>query len=64
MVLFRGPVGWVKNKNSITFSLLHLLNLVLRKVKKFELSRFLSNRNNAEGGASEAPPLPGRVKGY
>ena len=36
MDLFRGPVGGVKNKNSIKIFLLHLLNLVLRKVKKFE----------------------------
>ena len=34
--LFRGPVGGVKNKNSIQFLFQHLLNFVLGKVKKFE----------------------------
>ena len=36
MDLFRGPVGGVKNKNSIKLLFQHLLNLVLGKVEKFE----------------------------
>ena len=36
MDLFRGPVGGVKNKNSINFFFIAFAQLGLRKVKKFE----------------------------
>ena len=62
---FQGARRGVKNKNSTKFLFQHLLNLVLGKVKKVlgsQLSRFLSNRQNAEGGASEPPPMGDRGK--
>ena len=56
---FRGPVGGVKNKNSIKFLFQNLLNLVLGKVKKFEGPSYHGSWVIAKmlrGGASEAPP--------
>ena len=63
--LFRGPVGGVKNKNSIKFLFQHLLNLVLGKVKKFEGPSYHGSWAIAKmlrgGGPLRPPPMGDRV---